>query len=189
MRHISFAGSAASLLEHGAVFNITLLPDPMVIREMAQRDEPIVSATVPMLLDTGADRTVVEQQVAEKMGLTPIRFAEMRGVNQKPELYPLYLMMLRLHVEDGLRAGAVDFRAEVVGMPSPPVPQPHVGLLGRDFLRVFYLTYHGGTGRVELTALSELTGSERRGQKSAAPPAIKSRRKSARQARKKARGR
>lgn len=115
MRHISFAGSAASLLEHGAVFNITLLPDPMVIREMAQRDEPIVSATVPMLLDTGADRTVVEQQVAEKMGLTPIRFAEMRGVNQKPELYPLYLKMLRLHVEDGLRAGAVDFRAEVVG--------------------------------------------------------------------------
>jgi predicted aspartyl protease len=190
MKHVSNAGSAADLVERGALFNVTLLPHPLVARDMAGQGTPIITANIALLLDTGADRTVVERQVAERMGLTPIRYAEMAGVNQQIDLYPVYLMTIRLGVTGSGKEGILDFNAEIIGMPSPQTPQPHAGLLGRDFLRGFYSTYNGGSGIADLTVLSEFTGGAgKKAKRRSAPKHVRHGRRAARVARKKTRRR
>jgi hypothetical protein len=74
----------------------------------------------------------------------------MVGVSQKSEMCPVYMMSITLGMSDGAVPVPVTFAAEVIGMPSPPVPQQHVGLLGRDFLSHFRFTYDGPSGSFEI---------------------------------------
>jgi hypothetical protein len=70
----------------------------------------------------------------------------------------VYLMTLKIGVQDDRGAAHVNFDAEVIGMNTPPIPRQYVGLLGRDFLRVVHLVYNGPKGRVELHLSSAVTG-------------------------------
>ena len=95
---------------------------------------------------------MIEKRIAAQLGLTPIRFEPMIGVSQKPEMCPVYLMSVNIFVGDdgGPATKAVTFGAEVIGMSSPPKPQQHAGLLGRDFLSHMKLVYDGPHGAFEL---------------------------------------
>lgn len=104
------------------------------------------------MIDTGAQKTVVEKKLAEQLGLVPIRFQPMVGVSQKPELCPVYLMSVSIGMSDGTNTGFAAFETEVIGMASPPRPQGHQGLLGRDFLRHMRFVYNGPTGTFEVSA-------------------------------------
>ena len=54
---------------------------------------------------------------------------------------------------------ATMFTTDVVGMPSPPHPNEHVGLLGRDFLRYFRFVYDGPSGTYEIIHSPDPTSS------------------------------
>ncbi|MCC7542383.1 MAG: aspartyl protease family protein [Deltaproteobacteria bacterium] len=103
---------------------------------------------VRLMIDTGAQRTLVDDALCVKLGLPPIRFDEIVGVSGKPESWPVYLLGVRLglssHPKAQENAFAV-FGAEVIGMPVGPHDQ-HRGLLGRDFLANFELGYDGPNG-------------------------------------------
>lgn len=157
MRHVCDCGTDEVLASVGPLVQLILLPHPTV------RDSFIAAGNMPEVLvrfmvDTGADRTVVEQRVAESMGLSPVRFAPMVGVSQEIEMCPVYLMTVRLSVEDEHHKGIMDFATEVIGMKTPKVPRQYVGLLGRDFLRGLHVNYNGPKGRVELHLSSQITG-------------------------------
>jgi predicted aspartyl protease len=155
---------------------------------------PVAPLAVWLMIDTGAQRTVIEKRLASQLGLTPIRFQQMVGVSQIPEMCPVYLMSVTLSVGGDGQVLAITFSTEVIGMSSPPQPREHVGLLGRDFLRHMKLVYDGPRGSFELipeiqdahesdaptTRHSKLT----RGRAKATP-----KRKEARQARRKNRSR
>jgi hypothetical protein len=105
-----------------------------------------------LLVDTGAQKTSIEDKIAQALGLIPIRFDPVVGVSGKPELYPIYRMAVGIGMgEDGTGAALQKiFFAEVAGTPSPPIPWQHVGLLGRDFLQFLRLVYDGPQGTFEL---------------------------------------
>jgi len=136
-----------------------------------------------MMIDTGAQSTIVEKQIATQLGLKPIRFAPMIGVSQKPELCPVYLMSITILVSGDGMEGSVTFNNEVVGMSSPVRPQPHVGLLGRDFLSHMTLVYEGPKGSFELIPSMQLPPKTQPVHESP----VKSKRRAPRKARKKAR--
>jgi hypothetical protein len=149
VKHVCDCDSPEVLVRVGPLVEVTFLPHSSV-RDSFVASGDMPQTTVKMLVDTGADRTVVERRIAEGMGLSPIRFHPMVGVNQKPELYPVFLISLQFCVEDDHGKVHTHFDAEVIGMNPPPVSKPYAGLIGRDFLRHFHVIYNGPKGKVEL---------------------------------------
>jgi len=104
-----------------------------------------------MMIDTGAAFTLLEEETLVELGLSPIRFHEVIGVDQKPHMRPIFRVSIGLVVGDGLGNNhTVVFRETVTGMPPAVRAEPYVGLLGRDFLRHFEFTYDGPNARFSL---------------------------------------
>ncbi len=107
------------------------------------------------MVDTGAERTCVADSVCKKLGLTPLRFTPVVGVSGKPEDRPLYLMAIGIGMspnpgEAGADAQTVWYHSEVIGVPDAKAQVEYKGLLGRDFLAAFRLTYDGPTATYEI---------------------------------------
>lgn len=106
---------------------------------------------IRMLVDTGAQKTVVDRGIAEALGLVPVRFEQMVGVSHIPEDCPVFLMSLTIGVGDEFGTMTlVSFTSEMIGMSTPPDPRPFNGLLGRDFLRHARLSWDGRAGHCDL---------------------------------------
>jgi len=105
-----------------------------------------------LMVDTGAQATVVENVIAQALGLIPIRFTQIMGVSGKPEDYPVYRMSVTIGMVENASGSTVQatFVTDVAGVASPPKPLTHIGLLGRDFLRYVRLVYDGPKGAFEL---------------------------------------
>jgi hypothetical protein len=106
-----------------------------------------------MMVDTGAELTLVEQVVPDFLRLSPIRYQEIEGVGGRVDS-PVYRLQFVIGASDHAgRSGLMTFSSDVVAMPSPPtdtVRRPHVGLIGRDFLRHIRFVYDGPSGTFEL---------------------------------------
>ncbi len=110
-----------------------------------------------MLIDTGAAFTLIEDRLAVALGMRPIRYREVIGIDQKAKMRPVFRLSIGLEVGDGLGNNrTVVFREDVVGMPRPPRDEEYVGLLGRDFLSHFELTYDGPNARYGLAYYSRV---------------------------------
>jgi hypothetical protein len=116
-----------------------------------------------MMVDTGAQRTLVDDRLPAQLGFKPLRYEQMIGVSQKPELYPVYKMSIAIMMDAG-HAGyvQVQFHADIVGMPTPGAAQQHNGLLGRDFLRQFKFVYDGPAGEFHLSGQGLPTAGRRK---------------------------
>jgi hypothetical protein len=131
----------------GPLANVTVSP-PISHPDALQNTG---SMNLRMMIDTGAQRTVVDRGIAESLGLVPIRFEPMVGVSHVPEDCPVYLMSLTIGVADDLGGKTlVSFTSEMIGMATPPTPRQFNGLLGRDFLRHARLSYDGKAGHCDL---------------------------------------
>ncbi len=161
MKHVFDGNGPDVLVGVGPLVTVTLMPTPEV-RDQFIQSGTLIEPIERFLVDTGADRTLVEDRVAQGMGLTPIRYTPIVGVSQQPELCPVYLMVLRLFAQDdsGARKLFMDSRSEIVGMRSPTIPRQYVGLIGRDFLRNLHMVYNGPKGRVEFHVASTVTGNK-----------------------------
>jgi len=112
--------------------------------------DPIAGA---ILVDTGAEGTHVADDIPQRLGLVPIRFQKVVGVNLIPEDRPVYRMALRLTMEESSgRTLDTIYDADMIGSPGmiPNQAGPLVGLLGRDFLRFVDFHYHGPLGTFEI---------------------------------------
>lgn len=103
-----------------------------------------------MMVDTGAQITVVEDAVPKFLKLEPIRFQSIAGVTVDLDcpIYRLEISILSNHHDDGRR---IHFSANVFAVPPvAELARPHVGLLGRDFLQFVRFEYDGPTGMYRL---------------------------------------
>lgn len=146
MRHIGIVQPPGDgLARVGPIVQVALRPSLLVPGKPA-------AIITTMMIDTGADRTVVDVRVAEELGVAPHRFVSMVGVSQKPELCPEYRLTVVLAMSDDVTGVGIDvnFSANVIGMPAPNHESAHYGLIGRDFLRHFRFTYDGPKGTFEI---------------------------------------
>lgn len=139
------------LVATGPIINVLLCP-PLALRKAlvaSGREAPEIPAA--LLIDTGAQKTVVEDRIAQALQLKPIRFDSMVGVSQVPEDCPVYraCIVIGYQSKKGQDAHGI-FEADIVGMRSPTRPMTHVGLLGRDFLRYVRFVYNGPTGSFDI---------------------------------------
>ncbi|MFT7625065.1 MAG: hypothetical protein ACI9WU_004256 [Myxococcota bacterium] len=141
------------LVEHGPQVTVTVghNADYMGIEDL----RPEVFPVCKMLIDTGAAFTLIEEDIAVKLGFRPIRYREVIGVDQKPTMRPVFRLSIGLEMGDGLgNERVVVFREDVVGMPRPTRTESSVGLLGRDFLSHFVLGFDGPNARYSLSYYS-----------------------------------
>ena len=110
-----------------------------------------------MMVDTGARFTLVETDRLVQLGLFPIRFQQIIGIDQVATDCPVFRMSLVLTMRD-LTTGrhtAVRTPMDVLGMASTAAHEPYRGLLGRNFLMNFHFEYSGSKGVFSLTRPSE----------------------------------
>lgn len=139
------------LVNLGPLIPVTLAPTLEIAKALNSSGVQIKPIRADLMLDTGAQTTVIEDFFAQSLGLRPLRFRSIIGVSQKPELHPVYRMQISISMKDSFGHDGVGvFVADVCGMPSPPKPTKHKGLLGRDFLRYFRFSYDGPAGCYEI---------------------------------------
>ncbi len=91
-------------------------------------------ANVILIVDSGAQRTVISRKLAQRLGLDqPLRVETLVGVGQSP---PVPVVRL-----DRLRAGAGTVAGLEVSVYDLPPMISSDGLLGLDFLRRFRVTF------------------------------------------------
>jgi len=180
------------LVALGPLVSVTLAPSPA----MRLPGLPVPRTQVSMMIDTGAQSTVIEDRIAVAMGLTPTRQQSMVGVSGVPELCPVYPVVITIGFADGSgNTAAADFMCDAIGMNAPPHQTAHQGLIGRDFLKHFELHYNGPAGtfdviipRAAAAAITppkpylpdDLTPAQRQERKSKKKAADKSKRKNRR---------
>lgn len=148
MKHFGIVQPRGSgLATLGALIDVTIRPAPAIREAMRfDGDEP-GEVKHKLLIDTGAHRTLIAREIAESLGLDPIRLDPIVGVSQKVEEWPVYRMGIEVNVT--LDAGdnmPIEVDLEVAGSPPFAESEKHVGLLGRDFLADWLFFYNGPEG-------------------------------------------
>lgn len=148
LRHRGDAGSGQGLWLNGPLVNVGLA----TTQQHADAVGIARTSTQAMLLvDTGADITCVDDRIPAQLGLVPIRFRPLMGVNGVPEDRPVYRMSILVGMASGSGGmGQAEFTADVVGLPAPAYATAYAGLLGRDFLAHVRFSYDGPAGTYEL---------------------------------------
>jgi len=133
---------------------VSFTPHPVDIELLAREGTAWEPIPHRMMVDTGAEITIVEDAVPKFLHLEPVRFQAIAGVTGDLDC-PVYRLEIAIgsNHHDGDRGDveAIRFSADVVAV--PPVAEfarPHVGLLGRDFLQLVRFEYDGPSGTYRL---------------------------------------
>lgn len=140
-----------ALAYHGPVINTDLTITPAQEEALRQAGQPIPAPVrCRFLIDTGADGTVVKHEFAERAGLKlisdnlPLHGV---GVDTSGRAYMGRIMFAaRSRIADAMHQMYVDTQIVSGKLESELID----GLIGRDVLRHFQLTYDGKTGAVRM---------------------------------------
>jgi len=142
--------SEGGLLQDGPLVEARLSPPRIQSEQLSAKGMKAPSVAAKLMIDTGAAKTAVDNALAAKLNLVPIRYEQVVGVSQESQECPVYLLVLRLNVtQDGKRM-EYSRPTEALGIPSPRQGEPYNGFIGRDFLAFWRLTYDGPSGAVEI---------------------------------------
>ena len=116
-----------------------------------------------MMIDTGANRLCIAEDVAKELQLKPVDLGKSYGAHglREHEIFEAHLTV-QFSDNSGNQIGVMS-SSRVNGVPGlgkhwnpeelqteDDYPKRLIGLLGRDFLRHAILTYNGNTGLVEV---------------------------------------
>lgn len=131
----------------GPIIHVLLRPSPDVVRIPAQR----TGERVAMLIDTGAECTLVDDRTPKALGYDPVSYTMIGGATGAPKSLPVYRMEMLVRMFDGGgRAHDVAIGQDVVGMEPRPHRRADFGLLGRDYLAKMRFIYDGPRGAFSL---------------------------------------
>lgn len=141
--------SLADLHSHGAIVDVRIVPRKEAVAYLppaAKRAE-----RTRLLLDTGAQSTLVVPSVLRSLGIPAARTANVLGVSGHEKVCLAYAVLIEIQVSNsaGARSWA-QVKCTAVESPREFKGEPYEGLLGRDFLRSVRLTYDGPTGTIDL---------------------------------------
>lgn len=142
------ANPPGGLILAGPLVEVRITPTAQAAQAQVASGHTPKGAIIKMMVDTGAERTVVEDQLARSIGLIPIRYVPISGVDQKPVKRPVYRMNINIGMDDNGKHAETVYIADVVGVPS--CPREHSGLIGRDFLSHVHFSYNGPKGTFEI---------------------------------------
>jgi predicted aspartyl protease len=109
------------------------------------------SARVPLMLDTGAAVTLVDDALVQSLGLTPIRYYPLVLADGSFHVRPVYRISISIPMTDAAGSSISEsFEGDTFGLDSGD--QVHRGLMGRDLLRNFSFHYDGKSGCFELVS-------------------------------------
>lgn len=106
-----------------------------------------------MLLDTGANTSAMHSKAIIPMGLVPNDRRNSVGIDGIPRPNSIYPVAVSLFVEVGEDLARWNIEITLSRINDPKIPALFKGILGRDFLRHFRMTYHGGNGSCDLEPL------------------------------------
>lgn len=155
MRH-TVVTPPRELVARGPLIDVVLSVHSAAGQQLLSQGKPIPTHVAKLMLDTGAQSTVVENCIPQQLGLTPIRFTELVGVSHKPEKCPVYMMSVSFLATKGTHKQWLTFSSQIIGTGSPTKPTDHKGLLGRDFLGALHVSYDGVSGTVEVIPSPQL---------------------------------
>ena len=162
-----------SLAVCGPILKASWSVPPALAKALAE-----AARTVPnpihgyMLIDTGASATCIALDVAQELGLAPLRQEKSYGAGGLVE-HPVFGLQLTINFIDPVgRQVAVGGDIQAKGIPDlgdyfrhvpmdtpDPFPKRMVGLIGRDLLRHATFVYKGSVGqfdfRLDLGSLSQ----------------------------------
>ena len=119
---------------------------PIVTVQFAAATSSGVSVSAGLLVDTGAEVTVIDEALAASLGTVAVRSMDICGVTStEPTSMPVHTVIMSFP-SLGLSR---QFEIDVVVLPRAEDDVP--GLIGRDVLRHLRLTYDGPAGSFTLT--------------------------------------
>ncbi len=102
------------------------------------------SRILPALVDTGASHSCIDSEIARDLGLPVVDQATVGGVGGALNVDVFWAQLYAPELR-------VDFSGQVAGVHLNQGEQPHLVLIGRDFLQRFTMVYEGRTGAVRIT--------------------------------------
>jgi predicted aspartyl protease len=142
--------SEGGLVQDGPLVKVRLSPPRIQAEQMSAKGKKVPSVAAKLMLDTGAAKTAIDNDLAAELNLVPIRFEQVVGVSQESQECPVYLLVLRIDVTQNGKKMEYSCSTEALGIPSPRQGEPYSGFIGRDFLAFWRLTYDGPSGVVEM---------------------------------------
>jgi hypothetical protein len=147
--------SGRAMATLGPILPVILRPNPGAVRAMARPN----GERVAMLIDTGAECTMVDDRTPRALGHEPDYFTLIVGATGEPETLPVYRMEMIVRMVDAAGISHdVAFRQTVVGLEPRPYRVAGFGLLGRDYLTRMRFAYDGLRGAFSLIRDEEPEG-------------------------------
>jgi hypothetical protein len=115
---------------------------------------PIPEVKGYLMLDTGASRTCIDEEVALELGLISTGMQPTGGVHGMQDR-PVYFVQVQLR-QAGLNLEAPLVAVKELNRAMAPGKRRLIGLLGREFLRFAVLTYDGTVGKVDVVVRREV---------------------------------
>ena len=98
-------------------------------------------ASLPALVDTGAQRTMISPKVVKEANLSPIGYTQIVPASGKPIRTEKYRANLGISIAQGNVGFVTGSELDVAGLPFQP--ENFDILLGMDLLRHFHFMMHG----------------------------------------------
>ena len=137
-----YSAQVTNLESIGPIIDLAVTPHPAAAKAMeAQPTGLPKSILVSALIDTGASHSVIQQSVADGLGLQPIGKVSINTPSCHNHPCNQYVVLLILpSATSGLQ---VPVRLQMTAIGAPLVGQNIQCLLGRDFLKHVLLVYNG----------------------------------------------
>src|SRR5262245_51621943 len=98
--HLPERDRMLGMMSIGPLVNVRLGPHPEDIARLTAEGEAVPEPEpVKLMMDTGAERTVVEEVVARHLNLVPVRFTRLLSATQHIAEAPVYLMSVYLDMQ------------------------------------------------------------------------------------------
>ncbi len=149
---LDFPYDANGLQFHGPIIETNLTISPAQADALLQASQPVPPPVrCRFLIDTGADGSVVKHEIAEKAGLKLIQDSmPIHGVGIDTT-GRVYMGRITFAYQSKVVASAIHQMAIDTQIMSAKLDNPKFdGLIGRDVLRHFQLSYDGKTGVVRM---------------------------------------
>ena len=138
------------LIQHGAIANIKITHQPLAPRSPEFEDIGLTvsdEVVAPLLIDTGASHTVIEQRIVEQIGLDPVGTVNLFGFGMSKIECLLYRARLLIDTKIGL----IRLDTAIASMPILLATElPFRGLLGRSSLQKVKFLYDGIEGAFDI---------------------------------------
>jgi predicted aspartyl protease len=130
----------AILNNMGAFLEVTITHPGIIRKQFSQKGEAVPGKRIKALIDTGASSSVITPEVANELGLIHTGYQTVSSV-QDEQKRPIYYGAIQFHWGRG---------KEIPFVSCPLKGNAFDGLIGRDILRHWHLTYNGPNGSITI---------------------------------------